>query len=109
VVSAGADGLVGVTATGEVVRARLDDPLAGNPTGAGDAAVAALAAGLASGRPVRDTLADAVAWSAAAVLHPVAGQVRQDDVDRLRPLVRVHHDPTQPPAPQEDPRAHPAP
>lgn len=119
VVSAGADGLVDVTATGEVVRAGLEQPLAGNPTGAGDAVVAALAAGLASGRRVREALADAVAWSAAAVLHPLAGRVRPDDVDRLRPLVRLLQDPTesspvqsspvQPSPPQENRRAHPAP
>ena len=89
VVSAGADGLLDVTATGQVVRATLGARLAGNPTGAGDAAVAALAAGLASGATARDSLADAIAWSAAAVLHPLAGQVRPEDIDRLRPLVRI--------------------
>ena len=78
--------------SGEVLRAALGTPLAGNPTGAGDAAVAALAAGLARGATDRDALADAVAWSAAAVLHPLAGQVRQDDIDRLRPLVRVEQE-----------------
>jgi tagatose 6-phosphate kinase len=110
VVSAGAGGLVAVKRSGEVLRAALGTPLAGNPTGAGDAAVAALAAGLARGATDRDTLADAVAWSAAAVLHPLAGQVRSEDVDHLRPLVRV--EPTAPapaPAPdQEDDRADPA-
>jgi tagatose 6-phosphate kinase len=104
IVSAGADGLVDVTATGAVVRARLPSPLTGNPTGAGDAAVAALAAGLASGRAAREALADAVAWSAAAVLHPLAGHVLPDDVERLRPLVRT--DETD--SPQEEDRAHPA-
>ncbi len=115
VVSAGADGLLDVTVTGEVWRAALDAPLAGNPTGAGDAAVAALAAGLAEGRTARESLADAVAWSAAAVLHPLAGHVRPDDVGRLRAEVRVEQlaaaDPTPPhtTSPQEDRRAHPAP
>ena len=107
VVSAGAEGLVAVRGSGEVLRAALDTPLAGNPTGAGDAAVAALAAGLARGATDHDALADAVAWSAAAVLHPLAGQVRQDDIDRLRPLVRVEQ--RDRPAPdQEDHRADPA-
>lgn len=110
VVSAGADGLLDVTAAGGAWRAGLDAPLAGNPTGAGDAAVAALAAGLAEGRTAREALADAVAWSAAAVLHPLAGHVRADDVAGLRARVRVEPPPPHPtPAPQEDRRAHPAP
>lgn len=111
VVSAGADGLLDVTATGEVWRAGLDAPLSGNPTGAGDAAVAALAAGLAEGRTARESLADAVAWSAAAVLHPLAGHVRPDDVGRLRAEVRVEQLAAAEPTPphQEDRRAHPAP
>jgi len=112
VVSAGADGLVDVTAGGEVWRAVLDKPLSGNPTGAGDAAVAALAAGLADGRTAREALVDAVAWSAAAVLHPLAGHVRAHDVSRLRARVRVTRsspaDPAASPV-QEDRRAHPAP
>lgn len=55
---------------------RLDAPLTGNPTGAGDAAVAAIAADLSTGsyRPDR-TLARAVRWSAAAVLTPAAGSI----------------------------------
>ena len=46
-VSAGPDGLTWYAADGTAVRARLDGSLDGNPTGAGDAVVAALAAGLA--------------------------------------------------------------
>jgi len=107
VVSAGADGLVAVGRSGGVLRAALGTPLAGNPTGAGDAAVAALAAGLARGAATPDTLADAVAWSAAAVLHPLAGQVRQGDIDRLRPLVRVEQETATAPD-EEDDRADPA-
>lgn len=111
VVSAGPDGLLDVTAGGGVWRAHLDAPLTGNPTGAGDAAVAALAAGLAEGRTAREALADAVAWSAAAVLHPLAGHVRPDDVDGLRARVRVEPPGTTETATphQEDRRAHPAP
>jgi 1-phosphofructokinase family hexose kinase len=112
VVSAGAEGLVDVTAADEVWRAALDAPLSGNPTGAGDAAVAALAAGLADGRTAREALVDAVAWSAAAVLHPLAGHVRADDVSRLRARVQVTRSgPADPAASsvQEDRRADPAP
>ena len=46
-VSCGADGLVLMPEEGTGWHARLPAPLAGNPTGAGDAVVAALAAGLA--------------------------------------------------------------
>jgi tagatose 6-phosphate kinase len=57
--------------------------LAGNPTGAGDALVAALAAGLASRSTWQQTVQDAVTWSAAAVLQPIAGEIDPDDVARL--------------------------
>lgn len=106
-VSAGADGLVLVEPAGAVTRAWLAEPLSGNPTGAGDAAVAALAAGLGLGRAPRDTLRDAVAWSAAAVLHPVAGHIRTADVDRLLPMVRIERG--QRATPRATPRAIPQP
>jgi 1-phosphofructokinase family hexose kinase len=83
VVSAGPDGLTWYAADGSTVRARLDASLDGNPTGAGDAVVAALAAGLADAGPRDVVVRDAVAWSAAAVLQPVAGQVDPTDVARL--------------------------
>lgn len=73
--SLGAEGMLAVTAD-QVWRARLPEPLAGNPTGAGDAAVAAVATLLADG--IRDTeaiLRRATAWSAAAVLMPLAGDI----------------------------------
>jgi tagatose 6-phosphate kinase len=70
VVSLGADGLLAVTG-GEVHRAAPPHVVAGNPTGAGDAVVAALAAG--AGSPWPELLGDAAALSAAAVLAPVAG------------------------------------
>lgn len=83
VVSAGPDGLTWYAADGTAVHARLDASLAGNPTGAGDAVVAALAAGLAEGRPHDLVLRHAVAWSGAAVLQPVAGVVEPTDISRL--------------------------
>lgn len=59
-----------------VLAARLPEALAGNPTGAGDAAVAAVAVLLASGIGDPETLLRrAVAWSAAAVLMPLAGDI----------------------------------
>jgi len=56
--------------------ARLDAELTGNPTGAGDAALAALA--LSWRRPWPERLRRAVATSAASVTEPVAGRVSAD-------------------------------
>jgi fructose-1-phosphate kinase PfkB-like protein len=88
-VSCGADGLVLMAEEGSRWQARLPAPLSGNPTGAGDALVAALAAGLASGSTWRLMVQDAVTWSAAAVLQPIAGEIDPDDVARLAPQVLV--------------------
>lgn len=89
VVSRGPDGLLLVTPGLErSVRPVAD--LRGNPTGAGDAAVAALARALARAgtRPVAEVLAaalpDAVALSGATVLSPVAGEVDPDVFARMR-------------------------
>jgi tagatose 6-phosphate kinase len=49
--------------------------VSGNPTGAGDAMVGALTLGLVSGTGWPERLASAVALSAAAVHHPLAGSV----------------------------------
>ena len=83
VISAGRDGLMWLPTQGPGWRGRLAEPLRGNPTGAGDAAVAALAAGMAAGEPPEKMVQAAVAWSAAAVLQPVAGHVDPTDVNRL--------------------------
>nr|WP_209707052.1 PfkB family carbohydrate kinase [Leucobacter exalbidus] len=58
-------------------RAKLDTPLHGNPTGAGDAGVAAAATLAAEGVSLGDSrvLRRATAWSAAAVLMPIAGEI----------------------------------
>lgn len=73
--SLGAEGMLAVTASG-ALHARLDAPLAGNPTGAGDAAVAACAVLFAEGeRDPERILRRATAWSAAAVLMPLAGEI----------------------------------
>jgi tagatose 6-phosphate kinase len=60
-----------------------------NPTGAGDAVAAALAAGIEDGRDWPSMLADAIAWSAAAVVASLAGDVDAVTIDGLRPYVRV--------------------
>jgi tagatose 6-phosphate kinase len=88
VVSLGAEGLVAITEDG-VWRARPPEAVRGNPTGAGDAVVAALAAGLAAGRGWPDRLAEAVALSAAAVHAPAAGEFDDAAYRRYRELVRA--------------------
>jgi tagatose 6-phosphate kinase len=88
VVSRGPDGLVGLTADG-VWQARPPERLTGNPTGAGDACVAALARGLRDATDWPDLLADAVALSGAAVAVPVAGSFDLATYRRLRDAVTV--------------------
>lgn len=74
VVSLGAEGMLAVTADGDW-RAAAPRVPRGNPTGAGDAVVAALARGLVAGSPWPARLREAAALSAAAVAVPVAGEV----------------------------------
>jgi 1-phosphofructokinase family hexose kinase len=77
-VSAGADGMLAFhhAAPGGYWAARLPEPLSGNPTGAGDAGVAAAAVALADGiTDIPTILRRATAWSAAAVLMPAAGEI----------------------------------
>lgn len=74
--------------------ARPPERIAGNATGAGDAAAAALALGLANGTAggVPDwpaLLADVVATSAAAVLSPVAGELDLAARERWLPQVEI--------------------
>lgn len=85
VVSRGTAGLFASTVDG-CFRAVPPEPLPGNPTGAGDATVAALARGLAYHTSWPDMLADAVALSAAAAVTPVAGTVNEHTYDRFRHL-----------------------
>ncbi|WP_442543088.1 1-phosphofructokinase family hexose kinase [Arthrobacter sp. KN11-1C] len=80
-VSAGAEGMLAFhhAAPGGYWSARLPEPLSGNPTGAGDAGVAAAAVALANGMTgitdIPEILRRATAWSAAAVLMPAAGEI----------------------------------
>lgn len=87
VVSDGPRGLYADTPDGRW-RAVPPEVRGGNPTGAGDAAVAALALGLALGWDWPRTLVRAAALSAAAVRHPLAGQIDPavylDHVGRVR-------------------------
>jgi tagatose 6-phosphate kinase len=88
VVSLGGDGLLAVTGEG-AWHAAPPGPVTGNPTGAGDAVVAALAHGLVLGRPWPERLRHAAALGAAAVAAPVAGQFAAADYDRALAGARV--------------------
>lgn len=86
VVSLGADGLLALTGA-EAWRAPAPERLAGNPTGAGDALAAAIAA--TAGSPWPDRLREALAWSAAAVLARAAGEVDEPTLARIRATATI--------------------
>lgn len=88
VASLGPEGLLATTGTGDW-RACPAQRVAGNPTGAGDAAVAALAAGLVAGQNWPELLTHAVALSAAAVLTSTAGGFDADAYRRFLPRIRI--------------------
>jgi 1-phosphofructokinase family hexose kinase len=92
-VSLGEDGMFAISAGDRTpLFARLPR-VAGNPTGAGDAAVAAAAVCLAAGdHSAEAILRRACAWSAAAVLAPLAGEVA-GDVRSLEAAVRLTRSP----------------
>lgn len=89
VATLGDSGMIAADASG-AWRAGLDQPIEGNPTGAGDAAAAAVIAHLAKGEPRwPELLLDAVATSASAVMSPVAGEIDLPIRDQLLSQVRV--------------------
>ncbi|GAA3363295.1 1-phosphofructokinase family hexose kinase [Streptomyces antimycoticus] len=90
--SLGPHGMLAVTAHG-AWRAAPPRRLAGNPTGAGDAAVAGLLSGLVEEAPWPDRLARAVALSAAAVRAPVAGEFDRAVYDEVLAGVEVTEHP----------------
>ncbi|WP_294563483.1 1-phosphofructokinase family hexose kinase [uncultured Arthrobacter sp.] len=98
-VSWGEDGMLALTADApdRHLRAALPEPLHGNATGAGDAAVAALATLLAAGSgDVSEMLRRATAWSAAAVLMPTAGDIHPDHVRLAAEVSVTRHDDASP-------------
>jgi hypothetical protein len=97
-VSAGPEGMYAFSAQapGTCWKARLPRPLTGNPTGAGDAAVAAAAAAFASGeRNPEKILRTATAWSAAAVLMPAAGEISSLHTELAEHLIVTHEENTE--------------
>lgn len=88
VTSLGPEGLLAVTPEG-LWQAAPPAPVQGNPTGAGDSAVAALLAGLVDGTDWPTRLAHAVALSAATVLSPVAGEFDETAYEAMLPRITV--------------------
>jgi tagatose 6-phosphate kinase len=88
VASLGAEGMLAATPEGDW-QALPPARLAGNPTGAGDSAVAGLLSGLVEQLPWPERLARAVALSAATVVAPVAGEFDRETYEDLLPKVQV--------------------
>ncbi|MCX5392234.1 1-phosphofructokinase family hexose kinase [Streptomyces sp. NBC_00094] len=86
--SLGPEGLLAATPDG-LWRAAPPAAVKGNPTGAGDSAVAGLLSGLVDGAPWPELLTRAVALSAATVLSPVAGEFDAAAYAELLPRVKV--------------------
>ncbi|MFJ6576837.1 1-phosphofructokinase family hexose kinase [Streptomyces sp. NPDC091368] len=86
--SLGPEGLLAATPEG-LWRAAPPAAVRGNPTGAGDSAVAGLLSGLVDGTSWPDRLTRAVALSAATVLSPVAGEFDPAAYEELLPRVKV--------------------
>jgi tagatose 6-phosphate kinase len=87
VITLGATGVLAVT--GEGTWLATPRPVSGNPTGAGDAAAAALVHGLVAGSPWAERTGHAAALAAAAVAAPVAGEFAQADYERALATVSV--------------------
>ncbi|GAA3844253.1 1-phosphofructokinase family hexose kinase [Streptomyces coacervatus] len=91
VASLGTEGLLAVTPEGRW-RATPPARIHGNPTGAGDSAVAGLLSGWEEQLPWPERLARAVALSAATVLAPVAGEFDRAAYEELVGRVAVTGD-----------------
>ncbi|MFE7543159.1 1-phosphofructokinase family hexose kinase [Streptomyces platensis] len=86
--SLGPDGMLAVTAEG-TWQAAPPRRITGNPTGAGDSAVAGLLSGLVEDLPWPDRLTRAVALSAATVRAPAAGEFDAGTYEELLARVAV--------------------
>ncbi|MCX4990135.1 MULTISPECIES: 1-phosphofructokinase family hexose kinase [unclassified Streptomyces] len=93
VASLGPDGLLAHTPDGHW-RATPPRRVPGNPTGAGDSAVAGLLSGLAEGLPWPERLARAAALSMATVLAPTAGEFDRSAYETLVNQIAVTEDAT---------------
>lgn len=95
IASLGPEGVLALTPDG-VWRAAPPAAVRGNPTGAGDSAVAGLLSALAEGLDWPERLARAVALSTATVLAPTAGEFDAEAYAELLPRVTVEPDTTTP-------------
>ncbi|MFE2634200.1 1-phosphofructokinase family hexose kinase [Streptomyces scopuliridis] len=92
IASLGPDGILAATPDG-VWQATPPAPVKGNPTGAGDSAVAGLLSGLVEHLPWPARLARAVALATATVLAPAAGEFDAEAYEELLPRVAVTEHP----------------
>ncbi|AXG79422.1 1-phosphofructokinase family hexose kinase [Streptomyces paludis] len=92
IASLGPDGILAATPDG-LWRAAPPAPARGNPTGAGDSAVAGILSGLVERLPWPTRLSRAVALSTATVLSPVAGEFDATAYEELLPRIRVTEHP----------------
>ncbi|MFD7427555.1 1-phosphofructokinase family hexose kinase [Streptomyces sp. NPDC059818] len=88
IASLGPDGMLAVTPDGSW-QASPPAPVKGNPTGAGDSAVAGLLSGLVEDLSWPDRLRRAVALSTATVLAPTAGDFDRAAYEELLPRVAI--------------------
>ncbi|MBO0917284.1 1-phosphofructokinase family hexose kinase [Streptomyces laculatispora] len=88
IASLGPDGMLALTPDGSW-QASPPAPVKGNPTGAGDSAVAGLLSGLVEGLSWPDRLRRAVALSTATVLAPTAGDFDRAAYEELLPRVAI--------------------
>lgn len=88
VASLGPDGILATTDEGNWLAAP-PEPVRGNPTGAGDSAVAGLLSGLVSNLPWPERLARSVALSAATVAAPTAGDFDHPTYTSLLPRIKI--------------------
>lgn len=88
IASLGPDGMLAVSPDG-TWRASPPAPVKGNPTGAGDSAVAGLLSGLVEGLDWPDRLRRAVALATATVLSPTAGDFDRAAYEELLPRVAI--------------------
>ncbi|MFD7496136.1 1-phosphofructokinase family hexose kinase [Streptomyces sp. NPDC059832] len=88
IASLGPDGMLAVTPDGSW-QATPPAKVLGNPTGAGDSAVAGLLSGLVEGLSWPDRLRRAVALSTATVLSPTAGDFDRAAYEELLPRVGI--------------------
>ncbi|MES9509614.1 1-phosphofructokinase family hexose kinase [Streptomyces sp. NPDC000609] len=88
IASLGPDGMLAVTPDG-IWQAAPPARVPGNPTGAGDSAVAGLLSGLVEGLSWPDRLRRAVALSTATVLSPTAGDFDRTAYEELLPRVGI--------------------